>query len=77
MKASIIITLIATFSMVTASVISPLKPRTTGNDNCNEFNDSRVESLCEAACKKYGEETDYILGQCGRKGICKCKEYKQ
>ena len=77
MKASIIITFIATFSMVTASVIPSLNTRTAVNDKCSEFDDPRVGSVCEAACKKYGKKTDYILGQCGRKGICECKEYKQ
>ncbi|KAI7858378.1 hypothetical protein BDC45DRAFT_498214 [Circinella umbellata] len=77
MKTSIIITLVAIFSMVNASVIPSLESRTTTNDKCSKFDDSRVESLCKAACKEYGAETDYILGQCGRKGICKCKEYEK
>ncbi|KAG2224321.1 hypothetical protein INT45_012890 [Circinella minor] len=70
-------TLVAIFSMVNASVIPSLEPRATTDDKCSKFNDPRVESLCEAACKEYGKETDYILGQCGRKGICECKEYEQ
>ncbi|KAI9245217.1 hypothetical protein BDA99DRAFT_609922 [Phascolomyces articulosus] len=72
MKTSTIITLVTLFSIVHASTI-PLEARSAAlakNEHCSKFNDTRVESLCEDICKEYGVDADYILGKCGRSGIC-------
>ena len=72
MKTSLFVALIALSSMAMAATV-PIEKRV----ECGRFKDPHVEEKCESICKKYGKQAEYLLGQCGRSGICECEQYKK
>ncbi|KAI9498124.1 hypothetical protein BDB00DRAFT_801243 [Zychaea mexicana] len=78
MKGTLLIVLLAACSTMLATASTIPDRQDVKQEHCSAFKDSRVKDVCKKICQEYGEDPDYILGQCGQeKGICECKKYKQ